>query len=234
MAESYHVNLETGRVNICRASTRACPLGGEHFSSKVEAHRHKEQLLEQEQTSPQWLRKAPAPSMVSADKLAAFKDHLASVFPNGAYRPSMSSEYKRERSQKQFSSEAFQLIGAGDEAVVFRVADGGLVLKVLMAHNSSETAALPTKIKVNSAFNEKQKGKLHRCEDSSYRLAKTEFIESGGLFIIAQEDLSQLPTGHISARDGQALNRLGFEDLRNENTAREADGVVVLFDCYPL
>ena len=33
----YHVNQNTGRPNICKASKKACPVGGEHFDSKEEA-----------------------------------------------------------------------------------------------------------------------------------------------------------------------------------------------------
>lgn len=33
----YHINQETGRPNICRATVKDCPVGGEHFNSKEEA-----------------------------------------------------------------------------------------------------------------------------------------------------------------------------------------------------
>lgn len=41
----YHVNPKTGKASICRATVRACPLGGEsmHFESK-EATRAADEL----------------------------------------------------------------------------------------------------------------------------------------------------------------------------------------------
>lgn len=33
----YHISPKTGRANVCTASVQACPVGGQHFSSKEEA-----------------------------------------------------------------------------------------------------------------------------------------------------------------------------------------------------
>lgn len=52
MAERYHINPETGRANICRATVRACPVGGTdgkeapHFDTKEEARTYYEQQQE--------------------------------------------------------------------------------------------------------------------------------------------------------------------------------------------
>lgn len=42
----YHISKTTGRVNICRADVRACPIGGEHFTTKEEAKKASEKALE--------------------------------------------------------------------------------------------------------------------------------------------------------------------------------------------
>lgn len=41
----FHISPVSGRANICRAEERACPIGGEHFSSKEEAQNFIEQKL---------------------------------------------------------------------------------------------------------------------------------------------------------------------------------------------
>lgn len=41
----YHINRNTGRVGICRATVRECPIGGEHFNTKEEAVKNKEYIL---------------------------------------------------------------------------------------------------------------------------------------------------------------------------------------------
>lgn len=33
-----HISPATGRVNICRATSQACPTGGDQFDSKKAAH----------------------------------------------------------------------------------------------------------------------------------------------------------------------------------------------------
>lgn len=35
--KKYHVNPETGRPNLCEASVKDCPVGGEHYTDKAEA-----------------------------------------------------------------------------------------------------------------------------------------------------------------------------------------------------
>lgn len=34
----FHISPTTGRVNICRATVQACPIGGDHYDSKESAH----------------------------------------------------------------------------------------------------------------------------------------------------------------------------------------------------
>lgn len=50
MANKFHINQETGRVNICRATVKDCPVGGEsdHFATKEEAYAAREGRLNEE------------------------------------------------------------------------------------------------------------------------------------------------------------------------------------------
>lgn len=41
----YHVNQNTGRPNLCKASKKPCPVGGEHFPNKEAAQNHIEEEL---------------------------------------------------------------------------------------------------------------------------------------------------------------------------------------------
>lgn len=62
MSNLYHINPETGRVNICRATKQKCPYGGEtgqenHFSTKEEAKHHNEKILSEIYSNTTSLRK---------------------------------------------------------------------------------------------------------------------------------------------------------------------------------
>ncbi len=44
MSNGYHISPETGRANVCRATKRDCPVGGEHFATREEAQLYIETL----------------------------------------------------------------------------------------------------------------------------------------------------------------------------------------------
>jgi len=62
MSNLYHINKETGRVNICRATKQKCPYGGKtgqenHFATKEEAKQHNEKILSEIYSNTTSLRK---------------------------------------------------------------------------------------------------------------------------------------------------------------------------------
>lgn len=63
----YHISPATGRVNICRADKRACPIGGEHFDSKETAKAASEKALETSHTPLIGLQKSATPRLRASE-----------------------------------------------------------------------------------------------------------------------------------------------------------------------
>lgn len=66
----YHINQNTGRPNLCEASTRRCPVGGEHFDSKAEALADIEAQASQENPTVQPALKKRYPSFMAKSSLS--------------------------------------------------------------------------------------------------------------------------------------------------------------------
>lgn len=65
---SFHINTKTGRVNICRATVQACPLGNadEHYSSKKDAYSAQEKSYAEE--FGQFAKKSKSPVVLFRKK----------------------------------------------------------------------------------------------------------------------------------------------------------------------
>lgn len=72
MANKYHVNGETGRVNICRATNkRGCPLGADtpHFDNKEDAKQYIERIEENNHKKITTISKHPRDSIKKHSKI---------------------------------------------------------------------------------------------------------------------------------------------------------------------
>lgn len=97
MANKYHINENTGRVNICRATgKRGCPFGGEsgvedHFSSKEEALAQKEKIIKKRLNVEHNLTKLSKTSDYDPDKTpmdvdAKLENLYVKIYKNDNYR----------------------------------------------------------------------------------------------------------------------------------------------------
>lgn len=90
----YHINRNTQRPNICRADVKRCPVGGEHFETKKEAHEFIEKKLEKEYGESKTLNKLAKPALFSATELE-----------NGAVRLSSGQVLSKVHDKKSCSGE---------------------------------------------------------------------------------------------------------------------------------
>jgi hypothetical protein len=80
---TYHINPETGRPNICRASIRECRFGSssQHFETKQAAAAFSEKVLTEEHGIVATLKKVPEVSQISSKKEMAVIEKELGVLP---------------------------------------------------------------------------------------------------------------------------------------------------------
>lgn len=80
---TYHINPETGRPNICRASIRDCRFGSssQHFETKQAAAAFSEKALTEEHGIVATLKKVPEVSQISSKKEMASIEKELGVLP---------------------------------------------------------------------------------------------------------------------------------------------------------
>lgn len=78
----YHVNKETGRANICRATKKGCPLGSDtpHFERKEEANAHIEKTEKENNYAFNSVTKKPAKAESNLDKISNLTPMATSGF----------------------------------------------------------------------------------------------------------------------------------------------------------
>ena len=105
----YHISPTTGRPNLCHATVRACPVGGEneHYGTKEEAQTAFEQSMSG-QTLVAVSKKAPAGNVVSlgdhkAKKLADHDSFLATARATSKFDESLASfpKYKLTKADEK-------------------------------------------------------------------------------------------------------------------------------------
>lgn len=75
---NYHINEKTGRPNLCSATKRACPVGGEHYPSKEVALAAVEKTAASENSTFSKLKKTP---VRTAPKYPSVEENFKKLMP---------------------------------------------------------------------------------------------------------------------------------------------------------
>jgi len=107
----FHINSETGRVNICRATVQACPIGSaeEHYTSKEAAYAGREAKYSEEIGTFSTQSKKPS------EAIAGLQRELTSIDPkvDAQTAGELVELYKKHRFERSFVTAASKLI-SGD------------------------------------------------------------------------------------------------------------------------
>lgn len=108
----FHINSETGRVNICRATVQACPIGSadDHYTSKEAAYEAREAKYSEEiGTFATQSKKQPS------EAIASLQRELTSIDPkvDAQTARELVELYKKHRFESSFITAASKLV-SGD------------------------------------------------------------------------------------------------------------------------
>lgn len=220
----YHISLKTGQPNICRATVKPCPVGGEneHYDSKEEARA----AFEKSNETFVKLEKIDKKLEVNARNL------IANLSSSNNFPPKIGTKV-----------EGFKYLGGGFENNAYLHEDSGLVFKVMNEHllaygwneeeSNSSIIIRDEQKKVYESINEEQLELLNaKYVDNTYITVTDNDGLKVPVLVQPYLDEEEYEPYKLSSTEFESLNSIPYlDDLNDDNVYREkSTGKIVLFD----